>query len=282
MKKPQVVVLKRKPNESYQQATVRALRMVDLSRILKPTDRVLIDINLLLDEDYELGNITDPRTCEGVIQFLLSDLKLKPENIIVGGGGYVSETPNAIKRCKYPEMAEKYGFRVMDLNKDKMIHDVKPSNPLSIRTVNIAKTAMDVDVIISIPSLKTHCLAVTTLSIKNMMTNILPKSMMHDNLHKKLADLLSIFSPRFKLAVIDGYIGSDGYEEGGNPVKMDLCILGTDPVAVDTVGSAIIGYSVDECKYLKYCNEKGLGECDLKNIEIIGESIKSVYRKFDR
>lgn len=281
MKNP-VILLKRKKEETYQETIKRALSQLELSASIKPSDRVLVDLNLLLDEDYELGNITDPRTCEGIVAYLINELGVNPQNIYVGDGGYPAETPGAIKRLKLPEMAEKYGFNVIDLNKDEQIRNIKPKNPLSLSKVNISKTAMDVDVIISVPSLKTHSMAITTLSIKNLMGCITPKGGMHSNIHKKLADLLSIFRPRFKLSVIDGFIGSDGYEEGGSPIKMDLVIAGTDPVAVDTVGSAVMGYGVDECQYLKYCCDKGLGECDLTKIQVVGESFDSVKKKFNR
>ncbi len=278
----QVVILKRLDDETNQDTVRRALSKIDLSTILKPTEKILIDLNLLQDEGYQLGNITDPRTCEGVVDYLIHTIGISPQNLIVGDGGYPNDTPLAIKRLKLPEMAEKYGFSIIDLNEDEPAVDIKPENPYKLKKINIAQTAMEVDGIISIPSLKTHSMAVTTLSIKNLMGTIQPKGQMHSDLHKKLADLLSIFHSRFKLAVIDGFIGSDGMEELGSPVKMDLVIAGTDPVAVDTVGSAVIGYGVDECLYLKYCNEKGLGECDIEKIEIIGESIESVKRKFNR
>ena len=62
-----------------------------------------------------------------------------------------------------------------------------------------------------------------------------------------------------KFQIIDGIIGSRGSELGGKPVKMDLIIAGKDPVAVDRVGSEIIGYSIDKVEYLKYCEKKGIG-----------------------
>lgn len=279
---PKVVLLKRKDSETQQDTVKKALNHLTLNEQIKSSDTVLVDLNLLLDESYEYGNITSPETCEAIVDFLINELKVTPENIWVGDGGYSSSTPGAIKRLKLPEMAEEYGFNVIDLNYDERIDNVKPDDALALQSVNIAKTAMDVDVIISVPSLKTHSMAVTTLSIKNLMGTLQPKGHMHSNLHKKLADLLSIFHPRTKLAVIDGFIGSDGMEEGGHPVKMDVIVAGTDFVAVDTVGSALIGYSPNECKYLKYSAEMGLGTSDLSKIEVIGDSLKALKRKFRR
>lgn len=284
MNKQKVVLIKREKDESYQDATKRALYFIkdDLKQVIKPSHKILVDLNLLLDEDYELGNITDPRTCEGVIDFLVNDLKILGENIWVGDGGYANATQGAIKRLKLPEMADKYGFHVIDINRDVEIKNIPVPNPLSMKRINASKIAMNVDIIVSIPSLKTHSMAVTTLSIKNLMGIIFNRTILHSNIHQKIADLYSVFQAKTKLAVIDGFIGSDGMEEGGNPVKMDVVIAGMDAVAVDTVGSAVIGYGVDECRYLQYCKAKGLGECDLSNIDVVGTSISAVKRKFER
>ena len=61
---------------------------------------------------------------------------------------------------------------------------------------------------------------------------------------------------------------------------MDLIIAGKDPVAVDRVGSEIIGYGIDKVKYLKYCEKKSLGIADIEKIEIVGNSIEEVFHKF--
>ena len=123
-------------------------------------------------------------------------------------------------------------------------------------------------------------MAKTTLSMKNMMGTILPKGVMHSNIHKKIPDLVSIFRDKMKFQTIDGIIGSNGSELGGKPIQMDLIIAGEDPVAVDRVGSAIIGRGPDIVKYLKFAEKKGLGTADLNKIEIIGHKIEEVVQKF--
>lgn len=63
---------------------------------------------------------------------------------------------------------------------------------------------------------------------------------------------------------------------------MNLIIASTDPVAVDAVGAAVMGVSPLEVKHLLLSEKKGLGTCDLEKIEIVGESIERVKRKFRR
>ena len=175
---------------------------------------------------------------------------------------------------------KEYGIDVYNLDRAPVIKNIRIPNPYVLKAVNLAKTAMDVSCIISVPSLKTHSMARTTLSMKNMMGFIYPKSIMHSKIHKKIADLVSLLRDKMKFNIIDGIIGSDGSELGGRPRRMDLIIAGEDPVAVDRVGSAIIGRGLDSAKYLGLAASKGLGTADLEQIEIIGSSIEEVYKKF--
>ena len=58
-------------------------------------------------------------------------------------------------------------------------------------------------------------------------------------LSKNIADLASVLKP--SISVIDGVIAGEGHENSGNPVEMNLVIVATDPVAVDSVGAAVMG-----------------------------------------
>lgn len=61
---------------------------------------------------------------------------------------------------------------------------------------------------------------------------------------------------------------------------MDLLIAASDMVAVDIISTAIMGIDPEEVKYLQLAAECGLGVSDLNKIEILGESIDKVKRKF--
>lgn len=78
---------------------------------------------------------------------------------------------------------------------------------------------------------------------------------MHDRLDEKLVDLASFLKP--KLTVIDGTVGCERNELSGGPVRMDLIIGGADIVAVDTVGSLVMGVDPGEVGYIKLASERG-------------------------
>ena len=146
-----------------------------------------------------------------------------------------------------------------------------------MKKVKIARTALE-STIVSIPKLKPHRWAGVTLSLKNMMGAMTPKGSMHGHLSQNIVDLASIIKP--SIAVIDGIIAGEGHETSGNPVEMNLVIAGTDPVAVDTVGATVMGIPLEYVKHLSLAEECGLGTCHLEQIQVLGEPIEKVRRKF--
>ncbi|MFX1502408.1 MAG: DUF362 domain-containing protein [Promethearchaeota archaeon] len=278
--KTKVYIIRRKSEETTQTVVLRILKMIPLKKFITSSEtKILINPNWVISDHYNTGNITSTETLEGIVMYLIQEAKIDPEKIVVGDGGSFGVSKKFFKSNEIFRLKD-YGIEIMNLNEDELVNEIKVPNPLSLKTVNIVKTAIDASCIISVPSLKTHNMAITTLSMKNMMGTIMPKSIMHSSIHKKIADLASVLRPKMKFQIIDGIVGSNGSELGGKPIQMDLIIAGVDPVAVDRVGSAVMGFGIDKIKYLKYGEQKGLGTANLNEIEIVGNSINEVFHKF--
>lgn len=276
MAKNSRVVIIKGPNPI--ETTVKALDAIksDLDAVLSAEKPILIKPNYITTQHPSTGVTTDGRIVEGVVKFLKEHGK---NNIVIGEGSGWADTFEAFKVAGIDKISEKWKVKLVDLNKDIFV-EVYPPNPITLKKVKVAKTALE-SVIISVPKLKLHRLATVTLGIKNMIGALASKGSMHNGrLHANIADLASVLKP--SLTVIDGIIAGEGHETSGNPVKMDLVIAGTDPVAVDAVGAAVMGISPTEVEHLVLAEKKGLGTCQLKNIEIIGEPIEKVKRKFRR
>ena len=83
------------------------------------------------------------------------------------------------------------------------------------------------------------------------------------------------------LAVIDGFLAMEGSGPAfGDPVDLRCAVAGTDFLAADTVGLALMGLSIDEIGYLRYCKLKGMGVGELDKIEVVGESLAACRRVF--
>jgi len=260
------------------EATSKALEMIrqDLDTILNSQKPALIKPNYINDSHPSTGITTDGRVVEGIVKFLKDHGKA---DIIIGEGSGFADTFKAFKAAGIDKIGEKWNVKLIDLNKDKFV-EVYPPNPLSLKKVKVAKTLLE-STIISVPKLKVHRLATVTLGLKNMMGALAHKGRMHNgHLNENIVDLASVLKP--SLTVIDGIIAGEGHETSGNPVKMDLVIAGTDPVAVDAVGAAVMGIDPAEVEHLVLAEKKGLGTCNLQKIEILGEKIENVRRKFRR
>lgn len=256
-----------------QDVTVEALEIVAAHEALPEGKPILIKPNYINAKHPSTGITTDGRVVEGVVKFLKSH---GLENLIIGEGSGFADTFEAFRVAGIDALAKKWNVKLVDLNKDEFI-EVKPANPLALKKVKIAKTALE-SAIISVPKLKPHRMARVTLSLKNMMGAVAPKGSIHNPLSEKIVDLASILKP--SVAVVDGIIAGEGHETSGNPVEMNLVIAGVDPVAVDAVGAAVMGIPPESVKHLRLAEERGLGTCNLKRIEVIGEPIERVRRKF--
>jgi uncharacterized protein (DUF362 family) len=257
---------------------VKALETLkpDINDVFAKEKPVLIKPNYINSKPPSTGITTDGRVVEGVVKFLKAS---KIENIIIGEGSGLSDTYEAFKVAGIDKVAQRWGAKLIDLNKDEFV-EVNPPSPLSLKKVEVAKTALE-STIISVPKLKPHRGATVTLSLKNMMGALASKGVMHNgHLSQNIADLASVLRP--SVSVVDGIIAGECHELSGNPLRMNLVIAGIDPVAVDSVGATVMGIQPCEVEHLVLAEKKGLGKSKLEEITLLGEPLENVKRRFRR
>jgi len=276
---PNVAIVK---GQDAVETTVNALKLIEaeVEHALAESGKkqILIKPNYINSKHPSTGITTDSRVIEGVVKFLKTGNLTS--NVVIGEGSGFADTFQAFKIAGVDAVADRWGAKLVDLNKDEFVEAQVP-NPLSLKKIRVAKTALD-SAIISVPKLKPHRIATVTLSLKNMMGALASKGSMHrgTNLSENIADLASVLTP--SLAVIDGIIAGEGHETSGDPVPMNLVIAGTDPVAVDAVGATVMEIAPEDVKHLLLAEKKGLGTCQPANITVLGEPIEAVKRKFRR
>jgi len=99
--------------------------------------------------------------------------------------------------------------------------------------------------------------------------------------HKILAPLLADVYEAIggiDLAVLDGT--HYWYGAGALPISMNMILVGRDAVAVETVGATLAGLKIEKMPIIQEFVKRGLGEGDLKNIEIVGATLESLREKF--
>ena len=169
------------------ETTVKALELVrsDLDVVLSAEKPILIKPNYINSKHPSTGITTDSRVVEGIVKFLK---ECRIEDILIGEGSGWADTFQAFKNAGVDAVAERWNVKLVDLNKDDFV-EVHPPNPLSLKKVKVAKTALE-SVIVSVPKLKLHRVATVTLGLKNMMGALASKGSMHNgSLSKNIADL---------------------------------------------------------------------------------------------
>jgi len=283
---PKPIVSIVKAGENVVLAVRKAVSLAGgLDGIVNSESKVLIKPNIASRDKSGCGKITDARVTQAITKMVLEK---RPKSVIIGEGsavGYdfpdLQDTMKALEESGTREVAAKLGVPLVDLNTDRH-REVEVPNPLVMKSVKIAQTALESDVIISVPVMKTHIRSAVTLSVKNMkgvMPGAEKKKTHRLGLELAIADLNSIVRPHF--AVVDGLMGMEGlWEYPDDCVPMGLVGAGRDPIAVDSVFAQIMGMESKEIMHLVYCQEKGLGKCDPGRIEVAGVPISEVRRPF--
>jgi uncharacterized protein (DUF362 family) len=119
----------------------------------------------------------------------------------------------------------------------------------------------------------------TTGSIFKNLLGLVPdigKERFHNNLGVALIDMAEAVGG-IDLAVIDGTFAYGGEWKEGEPMekeRRDLLVVGRDPVAVDAVGSILVGGNPLDIPAIVEARRRRLGESDINRIEIVGEDLK--------
>jgi uncharacterized protein (DUF362 family) len=108
--------------------------------------------------------------------------------------------------------------------------------------------------------------------IKNLLGLILDtkKHRFHDQLPTALLDMYEAVGG-IDLAVLDGTNVYLGYKKERLTVNPDVLLVGRDAFAVEAVGMHLVGFDPLENPVLQEAHNRGLGEIDLKQINIVGD-----------
>jgi hypothetical protein len=153
-----------------------------------------------------------------------------------------------------------------------------------LRKAETFELVTQADVIVSVPKMKTHDQTEITCSLKKLkglVTDKQKRRMHRDGVFKGVVDITMLLKPR--LAVVDAILCQEGLGPiFGRPVEMNLIIAGKDLVAVDSICGQIMGYEPEEVLITKFAAERGLGVMENHMIEIAGEPLHNVKRRFMR
>jgi len=248
-----------------------------LEPIIQPGNKVFVKINHLPPASTpEKAIVTHPIFVEAVIEILKTagadisvgdDIESLPDD-----GFHISGIQDACTRA---------GVKLINLREAGFVN--MEFNGIILKEVYISKTALEADVIVNLPKLKTHSLTTFTGSIKNMYGTIpvgLRTQFHGEYINRKdfaqvLVDIFSAVKPH--LTIMDGIVAMEGDGPAlGNPRKLGITLVSQDAVALDAVATRVIGLKPNDIDTTRLAGERGLGAGNLRNLDIVGESIDEV------
>jgi uncharacterized protein (DUF362 family) len=215
-----------------------------------------------------------------------SFLKLGAARVMIGDGPAMDRDTQAIlESVQLKEFTGKLGKDFCDLNIDDVERVQLETRATRLKELFLPKTVLGVDLLVSMPKLKTHHWAGVTLSMKNMFGIVpgscygWPKNVLHwAGIDRSILDINAAAGPDF--AIVDGIMGMEGNGPiQGSPKVAGVLLFGDDAVAVDSTACRVMGLLPEKVDYLARAGTM-LGHVEASKIQQLGEGIESVRTPF--
>ena len=192
----------------------------------------------------------------------------------------------------YADLAKKLRVPLVNLHSGELVEVAVPGG-FVFDKISLHKSLAEVDLLCSVPMMKTHQLATVTLGMKNLV-GAFPGTV-YQSVRGHMHDLASKVEPtaasavvvdmvranKLGLVVIDGAMAMEGNGPSlGKTFKMDVIVAGTNPVATDMVAASVMGFAPAEVPTFLWANKAGMRPAALEEIEIRGEPIQRARRAF--
>jgi uncharacterized protein (DUF362 family) len=197
-------------------------------------------------------------------------------------------------RLGYTDLARSLHVPLVNLHSGDLV-DVDLADGYVFDRITLHRSLTEVDMLVSVPMMKTHVLATVTLGMKNVI-GLYPgtvyysvRSWLHDHaaaarspgVAYEIVDMVR--ANPMGLTVIDASQAMEGNgPSAGDLVDMGLIIAGTDPLATDMVGAATMGIAPAEVPTVAAAWATGMALTRLEDIEVRGAPVEVVRRRFKR
>jgi len=258
----------------------------------------LLDINPVKGKNVILKpnfNTADPppasSSIETVKQLVLKLKDMGAESITLAERAGPAKTSEVFKKIGLFDLAEELNFKIVDLT-DVHDEDYVLKNPEGNHWKDgflFAKIYDEAECIVETCCLKTHMYGGRfTISLKNAVGLVNKKNMseLHSSNYQRemIAEINCVYKP--DLIVMDGVVAFvDRGPMEGTRVEANVFVTGTDKIAIDAVGVAILRIlgttpevtngSIFEQDQIKRAVELGLGVRSPKDIEFLTDSEES-------
>ena len=259
------------------------LNMIEAPKIIGQGACVVITANMVDNKPASTGTVVHPDLLRKVIRYAK---KFNPSRIVVAAGSGGAPTQQVFEEIGFNRIIREEEIEFMDLNYGPYIelslnHDI-------VSSIKINKLCEEMDVHISFTPIKMHKEATVSLGIKNVALSWPPAEIhgmpkkklgIHEDLHNFIAAMGEVLP--IDITLLSGMNGMvwTGPSDG-KAVSSNLIVAGTDPVAADAVAARMMGLLPQAVHYLFELHRRGLGQADIKKINMKGVPIVQAEEMF--
>lgn len=241
-----------------------------IKNYVKPGDVVCIKPNLSFASNADCGSTTSPGIVRQMVQLCLDAGASK----IIVLDHTIQDPTLCVERSRIEEAIIDSKANLVTLQRERQYTEVEVPNGKELSTIQVAKAIQNADVLINMPTAKSHSATGVSLGIKNLMGLIWDRGYLHRvNLHRAIAELATVIKPNLTLVDATRALTSGGPGGPGRTEILNKVVAGTDPVAVDSYTVSITqwykkSFTGSQVKYIKAAAEMGLGEIDINKMRI--------------
>ena len=226
---------------------------------IPPRGKAMIKLNLCLLKGPETGSTVDPIVAKAIVEWLLDHFDLEKIYLAEADANHLG-ADMAFRALGWHDLFQgNTKVELFNLSKDEVV----PVQSKYIKNLQMAKTMMEVDFLISLAKLKTHTMQKITAIMKNQYGAI-PykyKIIYHPILAGAIYDATAARKP--DLCVIDGLIGMEGNgPTNGIPRITKLLFASNDTVSMDHFCARLMGFRPMSIPHLRIAADNGLGKTE--------------------
>jgi uncharacterized protein (DUF362 family) len=228
---------------------------------------------------------TDARVVAALVRFFR---ERGAERVVVGDGP-LHETPARwfAQRTGMDKVVKEAGGELAYFDEEPIVR-VDIPDARALPAVDLPRIAVECDLFVNVPKLKTHPMHGLTLGFSNLY-GLVPHEERHRILKQPqfsyaMIDVMKALRHKI-LTVVDAMIAMEG--DGprlGDPVPVHAVVAGRDPVATDTIAARLAGFDPIEgsLEVIAPAVHAGLGVGDPSRIQVRGSNVGEVARILKR
>jgi uncharacterized protein (DUF362 family)/Pyruvate/2-oxoacid:ferredoxin oxidoreductase delta subunit len=266
------LVVSRKATYNYETLRPQLFEILDAigGRSIQAGAWVVVKPNLLAPASPKQAMLTHPLVVKGVAEYVLER----------GARVQVSDSP---AMGTFEKVLKESGIRGALEGLNVAFKEFKESEIIDVgepfKRIELARDAIEADVLINLPKLKTHGQMLLTLGVKNLFGCVVgfgkPQWHLRTGIDREIFATLLVRiwqTVKPKLTILDGILAMEGEGPGkaGTPKEVGILLGSADAVALDTVVCRFLGLHEDALLTNFMARKLGLldGPVELSGVEV--------------